>query len=117
MTLWPAERMSIEAELRQAADAIARGNDGMARVCARRASGTALRAWSRAKGISAPPDAQSLLKLASSDPGLPAEIRQAAERLSTSVADRDSLPFSDDPVGDAMLIVDTLESLPGKRDV
>ena len=117
MTLWPAERTTIEAELRQSADALAAGNDGKARVCARRASGTALRSWFREGRITAPADAQSLLKLASTEPRLPFELRQAAERLSTSVTDREILPFSDDPVGDARLIVDLVESIAGRRDV
>ncbi len=120
MILSPADRQTIEAELRRAIEALGQGNDGKARVCARRASGVALRAWFQARGSGAtgPGDAQSLLKLAGGDPGLPQEIRQAAIRLSTAITERDRLPFSDDPVTDARAIVGAIESLPpDRRDV
>jgi len=118
MILSPADRTTIEAELRQAQVALGQGNDGKARVCARRASGAALRAWFRAGGAAAgPADALSLLKLAAADTGLPGELRQAAARLSTAVTDRDRLAFSDDPVGDAGIIVGAIESLTAGGDV
>jgi hypothetical protein len=104
----PEERNEIDVELDRAAAAIAAGNDGKARVCARRASGVALRSWHRARGNrAAPPDAQSLLKLASVDPGLPLPVREAATRLSAQSAGPAASGggSSIDPIADARIII------------
>ncbi len=118
MTLSQAERDAVEIELGRGRAALSAGNDGKARVCARRASGVALRAWYRASGRpDAPPAAQSLLNIARADPALPAELREAAVRLTTSINDRESLPFSGDPLGDAAAIIAIIEALPGPSGV
>jgi hypothetical protein len=120
------ERLEIGTELRRAADAIAIGNDGKARVCARRAAGVALRAWHRARGnAGAPADAQSLLKAVSPESGLPAEAVDAAGRLSASVAAAGSAGAgavaagsraTTDPIADARIIIAAVEASPGNAD-
>jgi hypothetical protein len=106
MNLTGEERREIDAELDRARAALASGNDGKARVCARRGAGIALRAHYRASaGGEWNGDAQSLLLKASTDPLLGPEVRDAALRLTTSVTRKDSAPFSTDPVGDALSIV------------
>ncbi len=44
----------------------------------------------------------------------PLTIREAAERLSTKVTDRETAPFTSDPISDARLIIDHL--IPDKPD-
>lgn len=118
MTLSKADREAVEIELGRGRAALSEGNDGKARVCARRASGVALRAWYKATGRpDAPPAAQSLLNIARVDPALPGELREAAVRLTTSINDRENLPFSSDPLGDAAAIIALIESLPGPAGV
>jgi len=100
--LLPDERSEIEIEFRRAAEALAAGNDGKARVCARRAAGVALRAWHRSRGMAGvPSDAQSLLKLAAVEPDLAAAAREAAGRLSATAGPAGTT----DPVGDARTII------------
>ncbi len=118
MTLSPADTEAIEIELVRARDALSVGNDGKARVCARRASGVALRAWYRmVERPNTPPAAQSLLNIACGDLTLPGELREAAVRLTTSITERDNAPFSSDPVRDAATIIALIESLPGPAGV
>jgi hypothetical protein len=116
MTLSDADRRTIATELERAAAAIGEGNDGKARVCARRASGVALRAWLAWKKQPAGPlDAQSLLKLAADDYGFPGEAKQAALRLSAAVTEGAGL-HSTDPIGDANIIIDAVARLTGRPD-
>lgn len=118
MILTVADREAIGIELGRARDALSAGNDGKARVCARRASGVALRAWYRmTERPDTPPAAQSLLNIALTDAALPDELRQAAVRLTTSITNRDSAPFSSDPVQDAATIIAVIEGLPGPDGV
>ena len=96
----------IERELAAAEAAWRDTNDGKARVCARRAVALATEAWlerlpvRRWRG-----DAMEHLRQIQQDASLPLPIRQAAERLSTSVPKRQAAPFTTDPIGDARLII------------
>jgi len=109
MTLSTEERREIAAELEGARTALASGNEGRARVRARRAAGVALRAHYRDGSDGAwNGDAQSLLARASADPALPPAARDASLRLTTSVTKQASRPFSTDPVGDANAIVSAI---------
>jgi hypothetical protein len=98
---------TINKELAGARNAAGEGNDGMTRVCARRAAGAAI-AWYVAeypgavKGI----DALSRLKYLAEDPTFPADVREAAQKLITRITDRFQYPFSTDPVADATVITD-----------
>ncbi len=100
----------IEKELERAVQALEENNDGMARVCARRAVGAAVRRWGArqpwppawvAKGRSA----VTQLRALAVDETIPSNIREAAGRLSATV-DRDhKLPFDESPIDDALIII------------
>jgi hypothetical protein len=101
----------IEQELAAAETARQDSNDGKARVCARRAVALATEAWlarlplPRWRG-----DAMEHLRQIQQDASFPSSIRQAAERLSTSVTRQLAAPFTTDPVADARLIIAHLDS-------
>lgn len=101
----------IEQELEAARAAQQKGNDGKARVCARRAVARATEAW-----IARHPfprwhgDAMAHLRHIHQEASFPLPIRQAAERLSTSVTRQYTTPFTMDPVADAKLIIAYLSS-------
>lgn len=93
-------REQIEAELALARAARAGGNEGKARVCARRAAGLAIKecyGW--------PGDALKRLKRLQVEPGVPAAVREAAQRLTTKVDQNHKVPFDNDPIEDALLII------------
>jgi len=101
----------IEQEIAAAQAAQQDGNHGKARVCARRAVALATEAWlarlplQRWRG-----DAMAHLRQIQRDASFPLPIRQAAERLSTSVTRQHATPFTTDPVADARLIIAHLTS-------
>jgi hypothetical protein len=96
----------IEAELHAGRQALAAGNPGRARVCARRAAGLGIKDWyQRRASASWTGDALRQLQRLQAEPTTPAPVRAAAARLTTKV-DRDHrLPFADDPLDDAQLIL------------
>lgn len=107
---------AVAAELEKARVALAGGNDGKARVCARRAVGTALNHFYAVAGAAMRgTDAMSLLLRASDDGTLPDRARAAAFRLTTKISERNARPFSDDPVGDARIIVDAVLPETGRK--
>ena len=79
-----------------------RGNEGRARVCARRAAGAAL-----ARHWSAGPQANAfqLLQRAAADAGFPPALRQAAQRLTVRVTEAHTLPHDEDPLDDARALL------------
>ena len=108
--------MLIEQELAAAQAAQQNGNHGKARVCARRAVALATESW--LARLPYPPwhgDAMEHLRRIHQDASLPLPIRQAAERLSTTVSRRDAAPFSTDPIGDARVIVEYLTANTEKK--
>jgi hypothetical protein len=85
-------------------------NPGRARVCARRAAGWAIRAWYQAReGPAWTGDAMKQLQRLAAEPAVPASARAAAERLLTKVDHDHQLPFAEDPIEDAELIIAALE--------
>ena len=104
-----AQAALIEQELAAAEAAWKDANEGKARVCARRAVALAIDAW--LARLSLPPwrgDAMEHLRRIQQDASLPGPVREAAERLSTTVTKRHLAPFTTDPVGDARVIVEYL---------
>jgi hypothetical protein len=96
----------IEQELAAAEAAWQDGNDGKARVCARRAVARATEAWlARLPLPRWHGDAMAHLRQIQQDASFPLPIRQAAERLSTPVTNQHAAPFTTDPVADARLII------------
>ncbi|MGH7251871.1 MAG: hypothetical protein ACREIK_08445 [Nitrospiraceae bacterium] len=101
----------IERELARAEDAQRERNDGMVRVCARRAVGLAAEAWlERFPGNNWGGDALNHLRRISAEESFPQDIRRAAERLMTKVTQRDTAPFSTAPIADARSIIAHLDS-------
>ncbi len=91
--------------MRQAVASRAAGNEGRARVCARRAAGFGLAlAW----GGPDRPNAYDLLRRAANDPSLTESVRQASARLSVRVTQAHQLPHLEDPLADARLILEAL---------
>lgn len=94
----------IESELQQAREAQLTGNPGLARVCARRAAGIAIRKWLGQAG-----DAMKQLGRLQADQRMPENVREAARRLSTKVQLDHTLPFESDPIEDARVIIEYVD--------
>ena len=96
----------IAQELSAAKQAWNEGNEGKARVCARRAVAAAAEAWSAGRGESpGQADAMAQLRRIQQQDTFPLSVRQAAERLTTAVTRRHEAPFTTDPISDASLII------------
>ncbi len=94
------DRDEIQKELNRARAAQQEGNAGMARVCARRAAGIAIRK-SKGQGGSAVEQLRGLAR----DESAPELIRQAAARLCATVQEDHTLPFDENPIQDAERII------------
>ncbi len=95
-------QQDIRNELMQAQAALADGNTGKARVCARRAVGKAFQLSGHAKEIGRLVSANESLKIIAAMTQLPVKVRKAAERLSASVLEEG---ISQKPVEDALVII------------
>jgi HEPN domain-containing protein len=99
MTDW---KEQLENEFERAKDARARGNEGRARVCVRRAAGIAIREYYFRRGQSVrTPSAYDLLRLITDEPRLSSEIKQAAAYLTLRVNEEFELPIEVDLVEEA----------------
>jgi hypothetical protein len=83
----------------------AAGNEGRARVCARRAAGFALAA---SLGVPGKPNAYEMLCHAAGTHGLSESACKGAARLCVRVAKTHRLPHVEDPLEDARLIIEEL---------
>lgn len=98
---------NIEVEVAKARQARLAGNEGMVRVCARRASGVAISHWietEEREGWGS--DALGQLRNITMLEEFPAEVRTAAERLTTRVNKDFDVPFEQDPLEDANMIIE-----------
>ncbi len=92
----------IQAEFERAEGARARGNEGRARVCARRAAGIAVREYFARQGRAVrTPSAYDLLNLLAEEPHLPADLKQAAVYLTLRVDEEFKLPADVDLIKEA----------------
>lgn len=99
----------IQAELDKAEEARARGNEGRARVCARRAAGIAAREYFARRGqVVRSPSAYDLLNLLAEDASLPADLRQAAAHLTLRVDEEFKLPMEVDLINEAKSLCNEL---------
>ncbi len=106
-------RSRIAAELSEARASRLRGNEGRARVCARRAAGQAIRlAMAGREGAPRSSSAYTILRWFASLPDQPPELRAAAARLTVRVTAEHVLPHPEDPLGDAQQIVHALVGPP-----
>ncbi|MGO9481080.1 MAG: hypothetical protein ACLP05_04775 [Candidatus Kryptoniota bacterium] len=92
----------IRIELMQAQAALSDGNDGKARVCARRAVGKAFQLSKYSKEIGRSVSSTESLKLIAAAAHVPGEVRDAAERLSVNVLEKG---ISRKPLDDALAII------------
>lgn len=98
-------RAEIRRELQNAEAALRIGNQGKARVCARRGAGIAIGYWlERHSGDRWGMDAMSRLAHVREDPTLPENVRAAALRLTTRITEQFTLPFSTSPLDDCRVI-------------
>ena len=99
----------IQAELDRAAQARERGNEGQARVCARRAAGIAVREYLTRRGIRPPStSAYDLLNLLKDNPLLAPDLKQIADHLTLRVTEEFKLPIDADLVREARTFCDEL---------
>jgi HEPN domain-containing protein len=106
MTDWKAQ---LEQEFERAIDARARGNEGQARVCARRAAGMAVREYYARRGQAVrTPSAYDLLHLLQDEPHLAPELKQAAAYLTLRVTEEFKLPVDVDLLAVARRLSDGL---------
>lgn len=92
----------IQAEFDKAEEARARGNEGQARVCARRAAGIAIREYLRRQGIRpSSVSAFDLLNQMKQDPQLPPGLQEIAGHLTLRVNEDFKLPVDADLIAEA----------------
>jgi hypothetical protein len=100
-------RERVRRELAAASQARSAGNEGKARVCARRAAGWSIIPYMQAQA--GPRHAgnayQNLGWLQKRGSGAPAHLREAAGRLTERIRPDHTLPFDEDPLRDARIIV------------
>lgn len=99
----------IESEFEKAEQARARGNEGQARVCARRAAGIAVREYLTRQGI--PPasvSAYDLLNFLKEDPHLADDLKLIADHLTLRVNEEFRLPVKADLIAEARTLCETL---------
>lgn len=98
--------MTPQEEMQAAEAARAAGNEGKARVCARRGAGWAVRGYyQRLKGAGWGGDAFHQLKVLRDDATQPEALRSAARRLTTQVNHDHGMPFDDDVLADARMLI------------
>jgi HEPN domain-containing protein len=105
---WKAE---IESEFEKAKQARDRGNEGQARVCARRAAGVAAREYLTRQGVRPPSvSAYDLLNMLKNDQRLSPDLQQIAEHLTLRVTEEFKLPVNADLVAEARTFCEELLS-------
>ncbi len=101
----------METELRLAETARQRGNEGRARVCARRAAGIAARHFLQAHRIPVnDSSAYAVLRTLHDLPDTPADVRQAVSHLLLHVSEDFTLPAEIDLIADARWLIAALAS-------
>ena len=105
-------KTDLHAEFLHAEAARARGNEGQARVCARRAAGLAIREYLARRGKRPPSSsAYDLLSLLKTDPELSPQLQQTVEHLTMRVTEDFKLPVQADLLAEARTLCTAL--LPG----
>ena len=99
----------LEKEFELAKQARARGNEGQARVCARRAAGIAVREYLSRKGTHpGSASAYDLLNLLKADPLLSPDLILIADHLTLRVTEEFKLPVDADLIAEARKLCDEL---------
>ncbi len=106
MSNWQTE---IESEFIKASQARERGNEGQARVCARRAAGIAVREYLSRRGIRpSSASAYDLLNLLKEDALLAPDLKRIADHLTVRVTEEFRLPVDVDLVDEAKTFCEEL---------
>lgn len=96
----------IETELEKAESARRAGNEGQARVCARRAAGIAARTFlTRHRVRMGNTSAYAALQALAEFPGLSPDLRMAAQHLTTRLTEAFTLPVEADLIADARKLI------------
>ena len=104
---------TFEKEILQAESARAAGNEGMARVCARRAAGVVAGEYLRRHGLStANPSAYARLKFLSQIPQTPPTIQEIVDHFIMKIDFNHSLPVRADLIDEARWLANELLSWP-----
>ncbi len=99
----------IQLEFERAAEARANGNEGQARVCARRAAGIAIREYFTRRGIRVlSTSAYDLLNLLKVEPHLSPDLKLIADHLTLRVTEEFKLPVDADLVAEAKKLCEEL---------
>ncbi len=99
----------FEQELAQARAARDRGNEGQARVCARRAAGIAIGEYLRRHHLpDLGPSAYDKLRFLTELPGLPPKVYELAQHLTLRVTEDFHLPVNADLIAETRLLADLL---------
>lgn len=99
----------IQNEYDRASQARAKGNEGQARVCARRAAGIAIRDYLTRRGTPTPStSAYDLLNLLKEDALLPLGLKLAADHLTLRVTEEFKLPVEADLIAEAQILCEWL---------
>jgi hypothetical protein len=102
-------KSKLQSEFERAESARADGNEGQARVCARRAAGVAIREHYNRRGQSVrTPSAYDLLQMLAEEPQIAPDIKQAAEYLTLRVNEEFKLPVDVDLLEEARKLCDRL---------
>jgi hypothetical protein len=102
--------LDIDTELQKAESARLAGNEGRARVCARRAAGIAAREFLSRQGILLDDSSvYTALQALAEFPGLPAHLRTAAIHLTTRLTAAFTLPMEADLIADARKLIGGLD--------
>lgn len=105
----PAWKTEYLSEIARARSARQKGNEGMARVCARRAMGAFLGEYLTGHGITQPgPSAYDRLQIFSSLPHLTPRQRESAARFLLRVTPNHALPCDVDLIAEAEWLVSEL---------
>jgi len=104
--------LEINSELENARHARQNGNEGKARVCARRAAGMAIRRYFlKTSLIERKESALELIQIFEKEPGIPPEIIALANNLSLRVTQSFNLPEGVDLIVDAQRLCDYISNL------
>lgn len=102
-------QIQIKSEFDLANKARAKGNEGQARVCARRAAGIAIRDYSTRHKIHIPStSAYDLLNLLKEDALLPPNLKVVTEHLTLRVTEEFKLPVQADLIAEAQVLCEWL---------
>ncbi len=102
-------KTQIQIEFDRASQARIKGNEGQARVCARRAAGIAIREYLTLRGTHIPStSAYDLLNQLKEDALLPPDLKLVADHLTLRVTEEFKLPVEADLVAESRLLCDWL---------